>query len=116
MEAGSRRNGALISLNAAVITLDLARDKTNLEAAKDAFNSTSTLLATIRVHFLLVQVNPCFPIADRCAQDSMIKEVDFVELGLACAGVCQVLDQVIAGGRQEQPSQSILGVIEQLKA
>ena len=45
----------------------------------------------------------------------MIKEADYVELGLTCAGVCQALDRGINGRRQEQLSQSALKSIERLK-
>ena len=46
-------NDALPSLNAAIDALDLARDNASLKPAKDAFHSTSSLLATTRVRFLL---------------------------------------------------------------
>ena len=42
-------DNALPSLNAAIEALDLARDKTSLKPARDAFYSASALLATIRV-------------------------------------------------------------------
>ena len=45
-------NGALASLNAAISTLDIARDSTNVKQAKDAFGSASLLLTTIRVRFI----------------------------------------------------------------
>ena len=48
--------GALSSLNAAIDTLDLARDTTRVKPAKDAFRSTSNLLTEIRVRLLLADV------------------------------------------------------------
>ena len=44
----------------------------------------------------------------------MINEVDYVELGLACADVCEVLDREINGRRVNQLSQFALMAIEQL--
>ena len=45
----------------------------------------------------------------------MIKEADWVQLGLTCAELCQALDRGINGRRQEELSQSALEAIEQLK-
>ena len=45
----------------------------------------------------------------------MIKEADCIELGLACAQVCQALEQGMNGRQQEQLSGSTLEAIEQLK-
>lgn len=45
----------------------------------------------------------------------MVKEGDCVELGFACAKVCQALDRGINGRQQEQLSQSVLNTIERLK-
>lgn len=47
-------DGALLSLNAAIDTLDLARDTTGTKSAKNTFVSASVLLTTIRVGFVLV--------------------------------------------------------------
>jgi len=44
----------------------------------------------------------------------MNDKVDYVELGLACAGVCEALDRGISGRRVNQLSQSVLTAIEQL--
>ena len=57
-----------------------------------------------------------YGIHPRYTQDSVIKQVDCVRLGMACAEVCQVLGRGIGGGWQEQLSQSVLGAIERLKA
>ena len=48
-------------------------------------------------------------------QDSTIQELDCVELGLACADVCEALDRGTNRGRVDQLSQSVLKTIEQLK-
>jgi len=44
----------------------------------------------------------------------MTNEADYVELGLACADVCGVLDQGIKGRRVDQLTRSVLRAIEQL--
>ena len=44
-------DGPLSSLNAAIGTLDLARDRLGVKPAKDAIGSASILLTTIRVRF-----------------------------------------------------------------
>ena len=117
METKSQRpkgpDDAFSLLNAAIDTLNLTRNTTNVEQAKDAFGSASLLLTTIRVRFLF---SLCLLITDRCTQDSMIKETDCVELGLSCAETCQVLYREINGRRQEQLSQSLLESIERLKS
>lgn len=47
-------------------------------------------------------------------QDSMANERDYVELGLTCADVSQVLDRGLNGRQLDDLSQSVLGAIEQL--
>ena len=49
-----------------------------------------------------------------CKQDSMVNEIDYVELGLACADVCKALDRGMKGRRADELSQSVNEVIAQL--
>ena len=49
-----------------------------------------------------------------CNQDSMVNKADYVELGLACADVCEVLYRGISGRRVDQLSQSVLEAIGRL--
>lgn len=44
----------------------------------------------------------------------MIGEVDYIELGLACADTCEVLSQGVGRGQTDQLSQSVLEAIEKL--
>ena len=44
----------------------------------------------------------------------MINEVDYVELGLACAKVCNALHRGMSGKRPDELSQSVLEAIGQL--
>ena len=47
------RDDALSSLDAAINALDLAKNETSVKAVKDAFDSTRTLLDTIKVGSIL---------------------------------------------------------------
>ena len=47
-------------------------------------------------------------------QDSMINELDYVELGLACADVCTALDRGLGGKRLEELNDSVREAINQL--
>jgi len=44
----------------------------------------------------------------------MVKEVDYIELGLACADVCEILNQGIGLRRADWLSQPALRAIEKL--
>jgi len=45
----------------------------------------------------------------------MINQVDYVELGLACADVCKVLDRGLEGRSLDDLNNSVLEAIKQLK-
>ena len=44
----------------------------------------------------------------------MLNKLDYVELGLACAGVCRALDRGMNGRRLDEIGQSVCEAIEQL--
>jgi hypothetical protein len=44
----------------------------------------------------------------------MTNEQDFVDLGISCGDVCQVLDRGLNGRRLDDLSQSVLGAIGKL--
>lgn len=44
----------------------------------------------------------------------MVKEVDYVELGLHCADICRALDLGVNGKNLEELSQSVCGAMAQL--
>ena len=44
----------------------------------------------------------------------MINQADYVDLGLACADVCKVLDRGMRGRRMDELGQSVFEAIEQL--
>ena len=49
-----------------------------------------------------------------CNQNSMANEIDYVELGLACADTCKVLDRGMNGRRPEDLNQPVHEAISQL--
>jgi hypothetical protein len=44
----------------------------------------------------------------------MINEAEYVNLGLACANVCGVLEKGLKGREADELNQSVLGAIKQL--
>jgi len=106
------QDGALSSLSTAIDALNLAKSSASITPAKAAFDSTSVLLTTIVVGSFLPTLVDCWLMYT----GSMINEVDYVEPGLACAGVCEALDRGINGRRVNQLSQSVLTAIEKLTA
>ena len=44
----------------------------------------------------------------------MINQMDYVELGLACAEVCTALDRGLNGRRSDELNNSVCGAINQL--
>jgi hypothetical protein len=46
----------------------------------------------------------------------MANELDYIELGLSCAEVCEALDQGLKGRQLDEISQPVLRAIEQLTA
>jgi len=115
MEAESQRpkarEGVISGLNAAIETMNLAKELSSITPAKAVFGSVSVTLTMIRVSLLLA----C---ADhrklKWAQDSMINRVDYVELGLACADVCTALDRGLNGKRLSDLNNSVCEAIKQL--
>lgn len=85
-----RRGSSLSSLNVAVGSMDLAIS--NATPAKAILGSVSILLTMIRVRFLLFSDSGSGFTSN---QDLVVdeNETDYVELGLACADVCRVLDR-----------------------
>ena len=106
----SGQDGALSSLNMAIDVLNLAKETTEMALAKTALGSTSNLLIMIKVGSLPVHVGRM--LANGCAQSSSIDKVDYIELGLICAGVYEALNWGIGRRREDQLSQSVLQAIK----
>ena len=50
----------------------------------------------------------------KCTQDEMSNQVDYVELGLACANVCTALDRGLSGKKLNDLNNSVREAINQL--
>ncbi|KAF9781749.1 hypothetical protein BJ322DRAFT_1111675 [Thelephora terrestris] len=85
---------ALSSLNVAIEVLNLAKEISSITPAKAVFGVASILLAMIR--------------------DLMASEQDYVELGLSCAHVCQVLERGLNERQTDDLNKSVLTAIEKL--
>jgi len=48
------------------------------------------------------------------SQDTMINELDYVELGLFCADICRALDRGMNGKKLDDLSKSVCDAINQL--
>jgi len=48
------------------------------------------------------------------SQDSVVNELDYVELGLSCADICRALDRGMNGKKLEDLNQSVCDAINQL--
>ena len=106
-----RRDTALSSLNLAIETTNIANGTLCMTPANAALGSVTVILTMIRVGFLLVSGRL---FANIYVQDSMINEEDYVDLGLACAEVCKVLDRGMNGRRVDELSQPVFEAIGQL--
>ena len=116
MEVKSQRpkewEGAVSMLSATIEALNLAKEISSIMPAKAVFGSVSIILAMIRVSFPL-----SFLLAGRrlkYTQDAMINQAEYVELGLACADVCTILDRGLRGKRLNDLNDSVREAIDQL--
>jgi hypothetical protein len=105
------RDGVLSALNVAIEGLNLAKEISSITPAKAVFGSVCILLVMIRVGDLSVNVGRLLA---NCVQDSMANGMDYVEVGLACAGVCTALDRGMSGRQADQISRSVFEAIEEL--
>ena len=97
-------------LNAAIEAMDLAKTS-SITPVKAVFGSVTILLTTIRVcscsfETIYSRFTP--------SQDSMIKEPDYIELGLSCADVCRALDQGTSGKKRDELSLPVYDSMNQL--
>ena len=107
-----RRDDAVSSLNVAVEAMNLAKELSTILPAKDVFGSVRVTLKILRVgpfRFVLIDCR-----LNLCTQDSMVNEVDYVELGLACADVCTALDRGLNGRLLKDLNNSVRGAIARL--
>ena len=106
-------NGVLSALDLLVQTSNIAKDACGIPPAQVAFGSASLLPTMIRVRFSLFREVDLL-ICD--VQDTMENNEDNVELGQACADVCEALYQRLKGRRSDEINQSVLNAIGNLNA
>ena len=104
------REGALSLLNAAIDSMNLAKDASSITPAQGAFSAAAILLTMIKVCFLFAMRCPKFT----RGQESMINALDYVELGLFCADICKALDRGMNGKRLDDLNQSVCDAINRL--
>ena len=111
MDSKHRRESGILALSAAIEAIDLAKIS-SIIPAEAAFGSVLVILDMIRVRGSLR------PHAGRlfadAMQDSMIDEVDYVDLGLACADVCRALDRGLKERRADELNRPVLEAIKWL--
>ena len=107
------RDGTLATLNLSIQTLNIAKDVCGVPPAQVALGSASVLLTMIRVRFSLFRKAS---LLTHIFQDTMANNQDYVELGQACAEVCQALEKMLMRRRSDELNQPVLDAIETLTA
>ncbi|KAF9793344.1 hypothetical protein BJ322DRAFT_1034115 [Thelephora terrestris] len=90
------RDRFLSALNAAIESLNHAKEGPSVAPARNVFGSVSTLLTIVR------------------GSMNMANRTDYVELGLACADICRALDRGMNGEQADRFNGSLFEAIEQL--
>jgi len=88
-QQSKKREVVLSSLNVAIDIVNIAKEASSVTPATAAFGSVTILLTMIRVRLIFCDGIPKFT----CSQDSMVNELDYVELGLFCVDICRALDR-----------------------
>ena len=105
------REGAISALNAAIEAMNPAKELPTITPTEDVFSSVNITLTMLRVsscQFMLIDCRL------KCTQDSMIDEVDYVELGLFCAEICAALDRGLNGRPLKDLNNSVCEATTQL--
>ena len=105
------RDGVLKTLDLFIQALNIAKDACAIPPAQIAFGSASVLLTMIRVRFSPLCEDE---LPTHVVQDTMANDQDYVDLGQACADVCQALYQRLKGRRSDELNQSVLDAIGNL--
>ena len=106
-----RRDNALSSLNVAIDALNITKDILSGTPAKAVCGPVSVILTMIKVRSFFRCVDQ---LRAKRIQDSMINDTDYVELGLACADICNALGRGMNGKKLDDLSQSVYEAIAQL--
>ena len=105
MDANSRRQDSALSLlNVTIEAMNLAKEAMSATPAKAVFGTVSILLTMIKVRFSPSSTTHSWLTYE---QDSMSNKADYVELGLACADVCEALNRGMNGKNLDDLSQSV---------
>ena len=108
------RDVAITTLDLFIQTLNIAKDACGVPPAQVALGSAGVLLTMIRVCFFLFRVANLFRLT--LIQDTRANDQDYVDLGQACAEVCEGLYQRLKGRRSDELNQPVLGAIGALTA
>ena len=106
------RKGIISTLNGFIEVLNLAKEVASNTPAKAVFGSAVVILAMVRVSHRLAFC--CIDCELKSNQDDLINQMDYVELGLACAEVCTALDRGLKGKGLSDLSDSVCEAINQL--
>ena len=116
MEAKSQppeeREDVISTLNGFIEAFNLAKEVASIAPAKAVFGSASVILAMVRVSRLLAF--HCIGRELKYSQDDLINQMDYVELGLACAEVCAALDRGLKEKGLDDLNDSVYEAIKQL--
>lgn len=116
MATGSKRpkgrEGTLSLLDAAIEAVDFAEEIATIAPIKAAFRTVKALLTMIKVCFLRFY-DKIFQVHG--GQESMVNELDYVELGLFCADICRALDQGMNGKQLDDLSHPVRDAINRLR-
>ena len=105
------REGTVSTSNAAIEAMDLAEKISSITPAKAVFGTVVILLTIIKVCSLLFRDEM---LQFTCNQESVVNELDYVELGLFCVDICRALNRGMDGKKLDDLSQSVRGAINQL--
>ena len=85
------RDGVLSALNVFIEVSNLAKEISSATPAKAVFGSVAVILTMIGVRLFLLCVTASLRLT--FGQDSLANQQDYIELGLNCCEICQVLDR-----------------------
>ena len=108
----TEREGVISTLNGFIDVLNIAKEIASNTPAKAAFGSVIAILAMVRVSRLLAFC--CIGYKLKYAQDNLMNQTDYVDLGLACAEVCTALDRGLKGKGLDNLNDSVYEAIKQL--
>ena len=107
------RDGVVSTLNVFIEASNLAKEISSITPAKAVFGSVVVILTMIKVRFFLFRVTAGPQLT--FAQETLANRQDYVELGLNCGEICDVLGRGTKERGTEHLSQSVRKAIDQLE-